>query len=856
MLISLAITTPIFRSIPGIKDLYTKPKLGLDIAGGVRFTFKANLEQLNDREMEEWPTKYAPQTLRILERRAQLSLGVVEGNVYKKGTDRFVVELPGFTNVDEARRVMSRTARLEFYWARNTVTQTQPNKPYEHFSDETKPPGEQDVFRRTHADPNAPNIEPGSEEWKKMVSGWRLLATGDTLLSTEVLPIGADKANIGLQFNPEGTRIMRQWASSDAVLNRKQNLAIMLEGKVIQFAFVMDGNTFQHGASEIRGNFPLRDAKAIVDLLATGALKADLFEEDVKTVVPAVGGNALNQILTAAAISFVVIAAFVLIYYMFPGFIAFIALCAYALFCFAVFNWIGVTFSLAAIAGFILSVGMAVDANILIFERLKEELRAGRSILSSIDLGFKRAFPAILDSNVCTIITCAVLANVGTGPVKGFAVTLMIGVFISLFTAITVTRSLLMLFQNGAFAKDPKYYGIGRGWFGERLEAQANDRPLRIMRRMKVYFAISILFILPGAVFMGMGGLKYNVEFLGGVEAVVEIPSATATSSRALNELLDANGIKGANSKIASTQEGGLTQAFITIPLDPVNTELAALVDSVNPADKLKAQQMIVSAVGADASIVTTIDSTGNETKALKSVLGFERASETVRKETWLGAIWGVVISSTLIVLYLTFRFAVGGLVAGFRFGMSAIAALVHDVLLVLGLAAIMGYFAGWELSQLTISAMLTVIGFSVHDTIVIFDRIRENLRKPLPGENFDNLVDRSITQSFARSINTGATVIVTLAILVGFSATPDLRHFCLAMLVGILSGTYSSIFNASPILALWERAVLKRKGAAATLMHNQKLRTPVEDEEETPKAKKPEADSDSRFGQTKRSDR
>ncbi|MER3463044.1 MAG: hypothetical protein C4342_08820, partial [Armatimonadota bacterium] len=245
----------------------------------------------------------------------------------------------------------------------------------------------------------------------------------------------------------------------------------------------------------------------------------------------------------------------------------------------------------------------------------------------------------------------------------------------------------------------------------------------------------------------------------------------------------------------------------------------------------------IVEAAGGDPTLKTRTDEAGKT--QIIGIVGEESFSSTgpaVRAETIRGAIWGVTISSLLIVIYLAMRFgfALGGFVIGLRFGMSAVIALVHDVLVVVGLAAITGYFYNWEISQLSITAILTVIGFSVHDSIVIFDRIRENLRRPLPGETFDNLVDRSITQSFARSINTSAIVVVTLAILVFLgSSTPDLKHFNAAMLVGILSGTYSSIFNAAPILVLWERIVSKRKGVGATIMHDTRLRGDQRDEEE-----------------------
>jgi SecD/SecF fusion protein len=850
-------------------NLTMAPRLGLDIAGGIRFTIRADKSKLafNEQSGEMWEKK-AQQTVGIIERRAAQGLGVNEATVYRKGDDKFIVELPGFQNEDDARKFITASARLQYYWARNVSTELDHNRPYEHFT-ATENNLKVDRFKRK-GETEDKFLRPDSEAYQRMLDGWGdPILKGEELISAEpFLNQGDQTYSISLKFKPEGTQELNKFARR--VLNRKEWLVAVLDKDIVSFAFIQDGVTSFDGGAQLDGHFTAEEAKRVSDLLNAGALPVDLVEENVSKVLPSIGTQALNQIITAGIASFAIISLFLLIYYVFPGFVAFLALVIYTLLAYAVFKWIGVTFSLAAIAGFILSVGMAVDANILIFERLKEELRSGRTLMTAIDLGFKRAFPAILDSNACTIITCVVLANIGTGPVKGFATTLMIGVLISLFTAVTVTRSLLVFMVSSGIGRNEKIYGMGRGWFGERLEANANTNPLHISRKMGRYFLISALAIVPGAIFLFMGGLKPNVEFLGGIESGVRLPENSTTSSSAINAMLATAGFKDANTKIASPEVGtNRSIALITLPPES-NEEVKRFFELGKKPGETTPQEMqalrnsigqkIVTAVGSDAAIVEKVGAKGEALgKGIKDEVSFETTGPAVRAETIRGAIIGVCVSSLLIVIYLAFRFGIslGGFAVGLRFGTSAIIAMLHDVLVIVGVSAIFGYFLNWEVSQLTITAVLTVIGFSVHDTIVIFDRIRENLRRPLEGETFDNLVDRSITQTLARSLNTSATVIVTLAILVFFgSATPDLKHFNAAMLIGILSGTYSSIFNAAPILVLWERSIAKRKGQGSTIMQDKRLRG-IEPDLRDPTDWRPDDDDrpsgGGRYAQTKR---
>ncbi|HET6644199.1 MAG TPA: protein translocase subunit SecD [Fimbriimonadales bacterium] len=814
------------------------PRLGLDVAGGIRFTILADKSKLSpaDASGEAWNTK-AAQTVGILESRAAQSLGVSEANVYRKGDDRFIVELPGLTDENEARKVVTTSAQLEYYWASNVVTPFDGLRPYENYVEKVQTPDgvrEVDKFRRKGGNEE---LAPGTPEYNQMFERWKLITKGENLRSARPdLEQGTGTYSIALSFNAEGEDALTKFAQAHP--GKKEWLAAVLDKQVINFSYIAEDTTnFRGGGARLTAHMTAQEAQRLCSLLNAGALPVSLREENVSKILPSIGKQALSQMLLAGIISFAIIATFLLVYYVFPGVVALLALLAYISISYAVFKWIGVTFSLAAIAGFILSIGMAVDANILIFERLKEELRMGRTLMTAIDLGFKRAFPAILDSNACTVITSLVLLNFGTGPVKGFATTLMIGVFISLFTAVTVTRTLLLFFVASGIGKNESLYGMKRGWFGEHLEANANTNPLHIVRNMRLYFIISALIIVPGVIFLSIGGLKPNVEFLGGIESVVRLPEGANATSASVNQMVEAAGFKGVNAKIGSPEAGSNRQlAYITIPPSE-NPDVQKFYSSTGSPEELAQLRQdigkkIVTAVGADASPIRKTDSSGAQTTSgIKDEVSFESTGPSVRAETLSGAIKGVVLSAALIVIYLALRFglALGGFAVGLRFGMSAIIAMLHDVVVILGVSAIVGYFLNWEISQLTITAVLTVIGFSVHDTIVIFDRIRENLKRPIEGESFDHLVDRSITQSFARSLNTSGTVIVTLAILVFIgSATPDLKHFNAAMLIGILSGTYSSIFNAAPILVLWERWVHRRKGAAATIMHEKKYREPA----------------------------
>lgn len=767
--------------------LFTKKdyQYGLDIKGGVRLTYK--IKELTDDQRKNLPTIMS-NLKKVMTERASKNLGVVEGNVVQKGEQELIIELPDFTDAQQARETISSTASIKLYHAKNVQTplaqyrrysavgsNRESSDPVEEFADRNDPTGKPFGFK----DP----------KYAQMIQGWDLILEGSDLAKAEVIVQGTN-FQPEFRFSGEGAKKLETWSNRN--FGKEEKIAFVLDGKVLNIAGVEPTARLSEQAV-LTGTFTAQYSNNLVNLLNAGALPVELEETSSQVVDPTIGDFALKKMVTAGTIAFGVIALFLIIYYSFPGFVALIALGLYVLFTLVAMKYMGATFSLAAIAGFILSVGMAVDANILVFERVKEEMRHGRALLTSVELGFKRAFPAILDSNACTILTSLVLAYLGQGAVKGFATTLIVGVAISLFTAVVVTRSLLVFFVSSGIVKSEKLFAAERGWFGEKWEAKADVEQIQIVNKARKYFIISVATVVVCLPFVFMGGLKPNVEFLGGFEANYKLKPG-ATVAQAVSNLEKA-GYKGVNGKGFKDDKGAQTIS-LTVPTAPGLK-----------ANDPKAYDVIAEKAEVVEKLpVTSIQSVG----------------PAIQQETIRNAVIAVIVSSSLIVIYLAFRFglALGSFKNGLKFGMSAILALVHDILVVLGIAAACGWAFGWELSSLFMTSMLTVIGFSVHDTIVIFDRIRENLSKPGTNEDFARLCNKSITQSFARSLNTSMTVIATLAILIAAGTpTVDLKFFCVVMLAGILSGTYSSIFNASPILYLWDKAVMKNRGEEAGLI-------------------------------------
>lgn len=748
--------------IGAVVVLFTKPtKKGLDLAGGVRVVLRAKAEDLQGGE--KWdPSKDLPAVIRVIRNRID-KFGVSEPQIIPKGTDQIIVELPDFDDVDEAVAQLQGTARMEFRHLVNVKNKRHPSAKYEMIV--TKDESGNDVYEFVDSQGNPVDT-------RKVLEESPLILTGDDLLPGKATgTVGSDyRSAVSIEFNNEGRKKFADFTRR----NVGEYLAIVLEGKILSAPVIND--PILDGKAQITGDFTYEEAQRLADYINAGALPVPLEVVQSQRVEATLGKVSVESSIKAGVIGLALVMIFMIAFYFLPGLLADLALIIYAILTFAVFKLIPVTLTLPGIAAYILSIGMAVDANILIFERLKEELRSGKTLRAAIDAGFSRAFSSILDSNMCTAITSLILMYYGTGPIKGFAVVLFIGVAISMFTAITVTRTFLYLLVDTGLANNPKLFGIRREW----VQDQSAPKHLDIVKRMWIWFTLSAVIIIPGLVALFMGGLKGGIDFTGG--NIYQVTFANNVTQEQLRSTLEGIGLGDSLIQRATGASGEETFYIRTKILDNEK----------------------------NLQVKQTIESLGGK------VISEDHIGAAVSKELTRNAFWSIVLASIGIILYLTFRFAIGGIKIGFRFGCCAVAALIHDVLVIVGSFAIFGLVFNWEIDSLFVTALLTIIGFSVHDTIVIFDRIRENMRHRVRGEDFDTIANKSILQSITRSINTSATVLLTLISLWIFGA-PNIRQFVIALVIGIIIGTYSSIFNASQLLVLWMRAAEKRSPALAT---------------------------------------
>jgi SecD/SecF fusion protein len=471
-------------------------------------------------------------------------------------------------------------------------------------------------------------------------------------------------------------------------------------------------------------------------------------------------------------------------YYRFPGLLACLALIAYGAIVLALFKVIGVTISLAALAGFVLSVGMAVDANVLIFERTRDELRHGRSVGPAVDTGFRRAFPAIRDSNVSTIIACLVLAILGTDVVRGFAITLGIGVAVSFFSAVTVTRALLAAALRLRLGRNPTLYTQIHEEYAEKPPHGKFD----IVRSRNWYFAGSLAIIIPGILAIIFWGFRLGLDFRGGYKVDVALVHPTTQT------------------QVANTVNSAIGNLEPLVQGQPGNRyEISFLPGTANggkdPVDAVQA------ALNSAYGIPT--DTRTHNPDIQEQFIGPSVAADLVRS-----AIVLILVASALIAIYLALAFRRQRAISAWRFSACAFFKLLHDVFVLAGIWAILGHFSSLgEVDTLFVTAILTSVAFSIHDTIVVFDRVRENLRYG-PRLTFDQVINLSTVQTMTRSLNTSLTVVFVLLALVLFGGS-TITGFVLALLIGIVTGTYSSIFNASTLLVAWQKASAMRAGGA-----------------------------------------
>ena len=716
-------------------------RLGLDLAGGVSITYQVVGDKPSTEDLNDTVTK--------LQKRIENELGsdssTTEASVYPVGDDRITVEIPG---------VKDANALLEELGTPGSI----------YFIKQTDASGNQNYTY----DSSIGNYKLNYELDDLIANGSVILQGSDvksaTATNQQNQTTGATQAVVSISLTDKGTKAFAD--ATTAAYAAGQSIGIYYDGQFVSVPKVNAAIT--DGKCVIEGMKTFDEADSLASYIRIGGLNLELKELQSEVVGAQLGSSALSTSLLAAAIGLIIVMAFLIFMYRVPGVAASLALALYTGLMLFVLWAFDITLTLPGIAGIILSIGMAVDANVIIFARIREEIAAGKSVIASIEIGFKKALSAIVDGNVTTLIAAAVLGVLGSGTVKGFAITLAIGVVLSMFTALVITRILMnALYAVGV--RDAKFYGKAK-----------KIKNVDFVGKKAIFFTCSILVICVGIVGMAVHGIKgdkslnYSLEFLGGTSTTVEFNEAY-TLAQADDEIVP---------KIADVIGSNDIQTQV---VDNTN-QIIFKTKSLDLEQREALNTMLEKDYSVDASAITS-----------------SNIGSTVSGEMRSQSMLAVVVAAFFMLLYIWFRFK------DLRFAGSAIIALIHDVLVVLALYAV----ARISVGSAFIACMLTVIGYSVNDTIVIFDRIRENkktLRDESP-ESLRALANDSITQTLSRSISTSLTTVVMVLMLLILGVT-SIREFALPLLVGIVCGTYSSICIATE---LWYVMKVHIKGKKKT---------------------------------------
>ena len=606
---------------------------------------------------------------------------------------------------------------------------------------------------------------PGSLEFQK--PDGTVFMTGDMVEdaqgATTTDRYGNKQYIVSLKLTDEGAKVFGE-VTSENIGNR---LPIVYDGETISNPEVQSAIT--GGEAQITGMATFEEAENLATQIRIGSLSLQLTELESSVVGAQLGSQAIASSLKAGAIGLVIVMLFMIVMYAVPGVAASLALAIYTTLVIATLYLFEITLTLPGIAGIILGIGMAVDANVIVFSRIREEIAAGKSVQTSMKEGFQKAMSAILDGNITTLIAAIVLMSLGSGTVKGFAYTLMIGIILSMFTAMFVTRYILYAFYTLGL-KDEKFYGRAK----ER-------KSINFIGKKAVFFAISGILIAAGLISMGIHKasegrtLNFGLDFMGGTSTTADFGKDMTIEEIESDVIPYIEKITG-DADVQATKVEGTTQITIktrTLDLD----------------ERQAMQDTMVNDLGVDESTITS-----------------QSISSTISGEMRTDAIKAVIVACIFMLLYIWFRFK------DIRFATSAILALVHDVFVVLTVYAVLRISVG----NTFIACMLTIIGYSVNDTIVIFDRIRENLAGKvgkLKAEDLKEVANRSLTQTLSRSINTSITtfIMVVMLYILGVSS---IREFALPLMAGLVCGAYSSICIATELWYVMKLHLGKNKAA------------------------------------------
>ncbi len=682
--------------IGGVDSVKDALKYGLDINGGVYVVMEAQTDATGDELAE-----LMDQTRAVLDNRVN-QMGVAESSVTIEGDKRLRVEIPGVDDAEEAIEAIGRTAKLSFILADGTI-----------------------------------------------------VVDGSNVKDAQIATDGS-YYKILLEFDSEGAGLFEE-GTRKALSGEVTSVIDGVSGN--QIAIVLDNEIITHpnvksvisgGNCEISGNYSKEEASTTAALIRGGALPVELVEIQSSVQTATIGADALDKSIVAGAIGLGIVFVLMLAFYGMLGLIADIALLLYVV----LFLWsmvgMGVVLTLPGIAALILSIGMAVDANVIIFARIKEEIAAGKSIRVAVDAGFKNALTTVLDAQITTLIAAVVLFEVGTTSVKGFALTLMIGIVFSIFTAVVITQLFISLLASSKkFAKN-KYFGVNE----DGSPKQLLNKTFSFIKHRKVYYIISVSIIVIGLVFMMIGGMNYGIDFTGGTNIQVEMGKQVDIS-----EVEDTLKDYDLDPTIIYAGEGN-TQIVIKTIKSLENAERSEIIETLG-----------------EKYGVTQDD-----------VLASEQFGPSVGDELKTNAVKAVIIAAIGMLIYIIFRFK------SWKYGFSAVIGVVHDVLMVIAFYAIFGF----TVNNPFIAAILTLVGYSINDTIVIFDRIRENKRIYNKDNNETN-IDRSLNQTLNRTIMTSMTTLVVMIPLC-IMVSASIREFIIPLMVGVIVGCMSSIFVCSPL--------------------------------------------------------
>jgi len=701
---------------------------GLGVVEVVRESGSENvlIYSLSQEGIENRVRSAVSQSIEVIRRRVD-ELGTTEPIIQRQGDDRIIVQVPGFDDPERLKDVIGKTAKLSFRNVNETVN------PQDVLQQGGRAPVGF-VLYYTNDDPPQP-----------IVVSKRAIISGEDLVDAQP---GFDQQTgepiVTFRFNLKASRVFGDYTQK----NIGNRFAIVLDDTIITAPVIR--SHIPGGTGQISGNFTSDSASDLSILMRAGALPAKLTFVEERTVGPGLGQDSVDAGKLASVLAGLLVILFMLAAYGTLGVIATLALAANMFMIIGALSIIGATLTLPGIAGIVLTMGMAVDANVLIYERIREERRNGRSLVQAIDTGFRQALATIVDANVTTLIAAFILFYLGSGPIRGFAITLAIGIITSVFTAFTLTRLLVTLWLRWFKPKELP---------GSLIKLVPDVTTLKFMVLRRISFPFSAIVLLGSLAMFMIANLNYGIDFRGGT--LIEYQSKTAKA-----DLADIR------SRLSDLNLGDVQVQEFGSPID-----ILIRVESQGGGDN--------SEQSALAKVRLVMDDDYDFRR--QEVVG-----PTVSGELAQAGTIAVIASLLAIMVYIWFRFE-------WQFALGAVAATLHDVILTIGMFAVLQL----EFSLSSIAAILTIVGYSLNDTVVVYDRIRENLRK-YKKKPIRELLDLSINDTLSRTVMTSVTTLLALLALY-FLGGEVLAGFTFAMMFGVIVGTYSSVFIAAPLLILFK---------------------------------------------------